>query len=338
MAVADLDADGDLDLLATSDTAGEVHWYENDGAATPAFTSRLVTDAAPGANDVTTGDVDVSRAPPAGVFYNRMSASSYTRDHRYSPELAAVVLNWLEAHGRRVANGSRGLQLEINKAAQYAALDKVGVRTPRSVVALGRESLLRAAGSFGDDPVILKPNRGGKGDGVRLFDDARALQAHIESDDYRPPVDGIAMVQQYIYAPDRSITRAEFIGGRFHYAVRVDTSDGFELCPADVCNLPAGGGAARPKFQVLPRGADVAPDQIARYERFLADNDIEVAGIEFITDSLGRTYTYDVNTNTNYNGDAEAAAGVSGMGRLADFLGVLLAEETAPPAPLRAFA
>ena len=31
------------------------------------------------------------------------------------------------------------------------------------------------------------------------------------------------------------ITRAEFIGGQFIYAVEVDTSDGFELCPADAC-------------------------------------------------------------------------------------------------------
>ena len=34
--------------------------------------------------------------PPPGVFYNRMSASSHTRGHRYAPEYTAVVLNWLE--------------------------------------------------------------------------------------------------------------------------------------------------------------------------------------------------------------------------------------------------
>jgi hypothetical protein len=27
------------------------------------------------------------------------------------------------------------------------------------------------------------------------------------------------------------ITRAEFVGGKFIYAVEVDTSGGFELCP-----------------------------------------------------------------------------------------------------------
>ena len=33
------------------------------------------------------------------------------------------------------------------------------------------------------------------------------------------------------------ITRAEFVGGRFLYAVEVDTSSGFELCPADACTV-----------------------------------------------------------------------------------------------------
>ena len=44
--------------------------------------------------------VDLSGLPPQGVFYNRMSASSHTRDHRYSAELTSTVLAWLERHGQ----------------------------------------------------------------------------------------------------------------------------------------------------------------------------------------------------------------------------------------------
>jgi hypothetical protein len=47
-------------------------------------------------------------------------------------------------------------------------------------------------------------------------------------------------------------------------------------------------------------------------ERFLAATGVEVAGIEFITDTAGRTLVYDVNTNTNYNPDAEVRAGRTG--------------------------
>ena len=37
------------------------------------------------------GAFDLSAQPPAGVFYNRMSASSHTRHHRFSAELTAAV-------------------------------------------------------------------------------------------------------------------------------------------------------------------------------------------------------------------------------------------------------
>ena len=56
-------------------------------------------------------DLDLSQTPPPGVFYNRMSASSFTRGHDRVPELTSITLAWLERHGRRVINGSRALQL-----------------------------------------------------------------------------------------------------------------------------------------------------------------------------------------------------------------------------------
>src|ERR1700739_3673845 len=80
------------------------------------------------------GMFDLSRPPPEGVFYNRMSASSHTRDHRYAAELTASVLAWLGRAGRCVINGSRALDLEISKTRQYAALEAAGLRTPDTVL------------------------------------------------------------------------------------------------------------------------------------------------------------------------------------------------------------
>ena len=65
---------------------------------------------------------------------------------------------------------------------------------------------------------------------------------------------------------------------------------------------------------------DYKNTEIASYERFLKQNDIEVAGIEYITDTKGVHYTYDVNTNTNYNSIAEKKAGLFGMKQIALFL------------------
>jgi hypothetical protein len=282
------------------------------------------------------GVFDLSMPPPAGVFYNRMSASSHTRDHRYAAELTASVLAWLAAHGRRIVNGPRALDLEISKARQYAALEAAGIRTPRTVLVAGKEEIAAAARRhFAGSPVILKPNRGGKGLGVRLFHTEAALAGYLDGAEYEPPVDGLHLLQQYIRAPvigptGPLITRAEFIGGRFLYAVEVDTSDGFELCPADACAVddafcPAG-DEPRARFTIVDDIDPVsAPGLKQRYESFLAANDIEVAGIEFISDAAGTVYTYDVNTNTNYNPEAEARAGRSAMTTLARFLGDELA-------------
>ena len=65
------------------------------------------------------GLVDLTSAPPEGIFYNRMSASSHTRGHRYAPEYTAAVLAWLTKHRRTIVNGERALQLEVSKVAQY---------------------------------------------------------------------------------------------------------------------------------------------------------------------------------------------------------------------------
>jgi len=272
------------------------------------------------------GVFDLSRPPPEGVFYNRMSASSHTRDHRYAAELTAAVLAWLERHGRHVVNGSRALDLEISKARQYGALEAAGIRTPDTVLVAGKELLVAAARQhFARDAFILKPNRGGKGLGVRLFRTADGLRSYLDGPDYEPPVDGLHLLQEYVRAPVPLITRAEFVGGRFIYAVEVDTSDGFELCPADACAVgdaacPAT-DAPRAKFTIVD---DIEAGLKRRYEAFLSDNDIGVAGIEFVTDSAGAVHTYDVNTNTNYNRDAEARAGRSAMATLARYLGAEL--------------
>lgn len=275
------------------------------------------------------GLLDFSTPPPEGVFYNRMSASSHTRGHRYAPEYTSTVLAWLETHGRRVINNSRALSLEINKIAQYAALRNFGVRTPRTFAAVGADNLIKAAGHF-EGAFITKHNRAGKGLGVRLFQSQDALADYVKGGEFDDSVDGITLIQEYIRAPAPFITRVEFIGGEFVYAVQVDTSLGFELCPADVCQIgdafcPVGTApiatvpsTVAPRFRILP---DFNHPIIGSYQKFLAANGIEVAGIEFITDVNGELYTYDVNTNTNYNAVAEAEAGKFGMRTIAKFLG-----------------
>ena len=264
------------------------------------------------------GRIEPLSTPPEGVFYNRMSASSHTRDHRFAPELTKQVLSWLESHGRRVINGSGAIGLEIDKLAQYATLETNGVRTPRTIGAVGRDHIINAARDLDQAPFILKPNRGGAGAGVQLIENIDQLAATLDDPKTEQSLDGIWLVQSYVQSKEPYITRCEFIGGKFYYAVRVNTSLGFELCPADACDLPDG----RERFEIIEGFTDPI---LKRYSSCLAANRIEVAGIEFIRDFQNNIYTYDINTNTNYNSRAEAKLNVSGMGMLADFLGRELA-------------
>ncbi len=275
------------------------------------------------------GVLDLTRPPPAGVFYNRMSASSHTRGHTYAPEYAGAVIEWLERHGRTVVNGRRALQLEVSKVAQYEALAAFGIPTPPTIAAIGEEHIREAAAHLGF-PLILKHNRAGKGLGVQLVRSAAALEEAIarlaaNEDPHARPRDGIWLVQRYIAAPEPFITRAEFVGGKFLYAVRVDTSEGFELCPADACALPDGAAcpavAPGEKFRIVE---GFTHPLIPRLETFLAANGIGVGAIEFIADAEGRTFAYDVNTNTNYNPEAERRAGVSATDAVVRHLAGLL--------------
>ncbi len=254
---------------------------------------------------------------PQGVFYNRMSASSHTRDHRYALEIAAPLLARLEAAGRKVINPIDALRLEMSKAEQYIALNRFGIQTPRTIAANSKMEILKAAQNFKDEPFILKPNRGGKGTGVMYFASVSELSAFLHSPGFLPSPDGISLIQQYIKPADQTIRRLEFIGSKFHYAVQVDVSEGFELCPADHCETgdafcPVGTNEdKKEKFRIDINHRDEA---IPQYESFLQAHNLHIAAIEYVENDKGERYVYDINTNTNYNSDAEKRLGNPEMG------------------------
>ncbi len=264
--------------------------------------------------------IDLDAAPPQGVFYNRMSASSHTRDHRHAWEATRGLMAWLEAHGRRVINNRVATGLEVSKVEQTIALQRHGLLVPRSMAATGVEALREAAARW-DGPFILKPNRGGKGTGVRLIRDASDLgQVMAVFDEYT--LDGTVILQEYVQPADGRVLRLEFVGGRHLYTVSIDAGGGFELCPADGCQVgnafcPADG---RAQFEVLDHHH---PVELKRCLDFLKASGMEVAAMEAAPDADGRLKFYDVNINTNYNAAAEKRASTdhTGMGAIAEFLG-----------------
>jgi glutathione synthase/RimK-type ligase-like ATP-grasp enzyme len=265
---------------------------------------------------VTGGPVDLAAAPPAGVWWSRMSASAHTRGHADSAEHARALLDTLAAHGRRVVNGRAVLDLELSKARQLALLRAAGIDVPRTVAVVGdRPTDVAAAAAALGPRVVLKPNRGGKGLGVTLVDaaDVPDVLPTLE-----PPVDGVLLVQEYVEPAAPRITRVEVVGYEVVYAITADTArGGFQLCPADACAVD---GTPESLFALRP---DVPAHLVEAYQGFARRHGIEVAGFEFLETADGRTVTYDVNTNTNYNAEVEAAAPRSAARAVARLLGRL---------------
>lgn len=269
--------------------------------------------------------LDLGDAPPAGVFWSRMSASSHTRGHLFAKDQTRGVLAWLEAHGRLVVNGRRVLDLEMSKVEQLSALRAAGFEVPRTLAVAGSSELAAAARKL-PVPFIGKHNQGGKGLGVRLFESHAEFDDYLSGPDYEPPVDGITLLQEYLLAAQPRITRVEVVGGEFVYAITADTArGGFQLCPADTCAVgPAdGAGRAEPSLFALREG--FSHPIIGQYLDFAAAHGIGIAGFEFIETTDGRLVTYDINTTTNYNAEIEAAAPRPALPALAEYLGRLLA-------------
>jgi hypothetical protein len=268
------------------------------------------------------GALDLSERPPAGVFWSRLSASSHTRGHPHAKDQARGLLSWLHAHGRRIVNGRRALEFEVSKVDQLVALAEAGFDVPRTVAVAGKADVAAAARKL-PAPFIAKHNQGGKGLGVRLFGSHEELDGYLDSAGYEPPADGITLLQEYLRAAEPLITRAEIVGAEFIYAITADTAaGGFQLCPADACTV---NGSATGELFGLRRNFDLPI--IGRYERFARENEIDIAGFEFIETADGRLVTYDINTTTNYNAQIESAADRPALQAVAAYLGRLLAAE-----------
>ena len=56
--VADIDSDGDLDIVSASHDDDTIAWYENDGNSDPSFTKNVISTSADGARGVHIADID----------------------------------------------------------------------------------------------------------------------------------------------------------------------------------------------------------------------------------------------------------------------------------------
>jgi len=266
--------------------------------------------------------------PPYALVFNRMSPSAWLRGHGHAVFYTHHFLGHLERHGVRVVNGARAFVAETSKALQLSLLDRLGLPYPRTRVINHPAEAPEAAVGL-RFPIVVKPNVGGSGAGVRRFDSPEALATASAHGGLELGPDQTALVQEFIPAEEGRITRVEVLGGRFLYAIRVySPGDTFNLCPADVCQTTDGAELARaacpvdaPRNGLRVEGYAPPPQVIADVERIAAACGIEVGGIEYVIDARdGQLYYYDVNALSNFVADASRVVGFDPFARLADFL------------------
>ena len=266
--------------------------------------------------------------PPYALVFNRMSPSAWRRGVGHGIFYTAQYLDQLERHGVRVVNGTRAFLTEISKARQLALLDSLGLAFPRArVIHEPRQAPAAARGL--EFPIVVKPNIGGSGAGVRRFDTLEALQAAADDRTLDLGLDHTALIQEFLPARDARIVRVETLGGRFLYGIRVYTSgESFDLCPADICRGLDGSELERaacpvdaPKTGLRVEGYTPPAEIVAEVEHIVAAAGIDIGGIEYlIDDRTGRHVYYDINALSNFVADSKRVVGFDAFAALVDWL------------------
>lgn len=252
------------------------------------------------------------------LVVNRMSPSAWTRGHGGAIFHTLHYLEYLDELGVPVLNGAGAFRVELSKARQAALISRLGLRYPRSRV-INEGALAPEAARDLEFPVLVKPNVGGSGAGIRAFETREELAVAAPTLDLG--LDGTALVQEQLPADGGFIVRVEILDGRPLYAIRILLEPGsFNLCPADYCELP--GIADGVSGRGLPIEAYDAPaDVLEDARRIVAAAGMDLGGVEYVVNARDtQPYFYDVNALSNFVADASNVIGFDPFVDLVDLI------------------
>lgn len=264
------------------------------------------------------------------VIVNRTSPSSHTRGHGSVLFYAEPLLNHYESLGVPVINPVAAYRFEKSKALQLDLFERVGARYPRAVVVNHPDQVMRALDVI-RFPLVIKPNVGGSGAGIVRSASRAELEARLASLDLGP--DGTALIQEYLEPEEEAIVRVEVMDGAYLYAIRIvrEPETGFNLCPADICQVPGDAPAAvsadlaacpvsvKPGLTVTR--FDPPPEAIETVLRLARAASIDIGGVEYlVAQADGLIYYYDVNATSNFVANAPAVLGFDPTARFVDYI------------------
>jgi hypothetical protein len=263
---------------------------------------------------------------PYRLIVNRMSPSAFTRGHGHAIPYTLEYLAYLDEIGANVLNGLSSYRFEFSKAKQLRLMARLGVRHPRARVINHPAQALAAAEGL-TYPVIVKPNIGGSGAGIRRFETPEELTETSARGDIDLGLDHVGLIQEHLPARNAQIVRVEVLDKEFLYAIklRLESPTSFNLCPADYCRVPQPGEEAPAAGSVdswnLVEGYVPPPEVIDTVLRLTRAADIEVGGVEYlVNDRDGEIYYYDINALSNFVADAPNVVGFDPFPRLVDYV------------------
>jgi glutathione synthase/RimK-type ligase-like ATP-grasp enzyme len=253
--------------------------------------------------------------PPAPVVLSRVAMSGFLREPDHGIFYAAALLEHWERAGAKILNGPRAIAIDSSKARQLSLIAALGHEIPRSRTVHRARDLLAAAADM-TFPLLVKANIGGSGAGITRYASREELERSIADGTVPDSVDKVLLLQDYVPARGGTITRVETLGGRFLYALEVESRpDNFDLCPADAC-LAQPGRTALAMRAVTPAPAIVqAAEQIAQAAH------LDVGGVELVIDDRdGAPRFYDINALSNFVAKPLDVLGWDPHERLVDYL------------------
>ena len=258
--------------------------------------------------------------PPAPVILNRVAMSSFLRE----PEHGIFYAESLLDHWRRratVLNGADVVAIDSSKARQLSLIAALGFAVPETRIVHRSRDLVAASAGM-PFPLLVKANIGGAGAEIVRYDSRAALEQAVGEGHVPRSIDQVLLLQDYVPARGGTILRIETLGGRFLYALEVESrGDSFDLCPADACLAQPGRAAVRMTAVTPPAEIVAAAERIAQAVR------LDVGGVEAVIDDRdGVPRFYDINALSNFVANPIDVLGWDPHERLVDHLAAAIQE------------
>ncbi|MCZ8214878.1 MAG: hypothetical protein O9262_01500, partial [Cyclobacteriaceae bacterium] len=135
------------------------------------------------------------------------------------------------------------------------------------------------------------------------------------------------LVQEYLVPKGGHIIRVETLNKKFLYAIKVHTTgESFNLCPAELCQVPEPTDALACLTEAPRKGIKVeaytpSSEIIEQVERIAEAANLDVGGIEYlVSETDGENYFYDINALSNFVADAVNVVGFNPYVTFVDYI------------------